>query len=162
MPDSSTTFPDLPPYTYVPGYAPHPISHPDGHLRDLKLPETWSHGDHFEWGKRLFNHGYYWESHEAWEHLWLELGRTSADALLVKGFIKLAASGVKCREGNAVGATRHATRSAELLQADSESVLFADCELVEVRQIAIRIAASPPTTFAEPSSEVVVLPGMSI
>ncbi|MER9007639.1 DUF309 domain-containing protein [Mesorhizobium sp. M0862] len=24
----------------------------------------------FRWGIDLFNHGYYWEAHEAWEPLW--------------------------------------------------------------------------------------------
>ncbi|MET2831203.1 DUF309 domain-containing protein [Mesorhizobium shangrilense] len=24
----------------------------------------------FRWGSDLFNHGYYWEAHEAWEPLW--------------------------------------------------------------------------------------------
>ena len=108
MTDSLDCFPDLPPYTYVPGFAAHPISHPDGHMRDFELPTDWSQSQFLQWGQRLFNNGYYWEAHEVWEHVWLELGRTTDDALIVKGLIKLAASGVKCREGNATGATRHA------------------------------------------------------
>ncbi len=162
MPELPTTFPDLPPYTYVPGYAPHPISHPDGHLRDFELPETWSHADHFEWGRRLFNSGYYWEAHEAWEHVWLELGRTSDEAMITKGFIKLAASGVKCREGNAAGAIRHATRSAVLLQSASDSTLFNNCDLNAVRENARACAASPPTAFVEPSSQAIALPGLQV
>jgi uncharacterized protein len=26
--------------------------------------------DAFGWGLDVFNHGYYWEAHEAWEGLW--------------------------------------------------------------------------------------------
>ncbi|MFK7820497.1 MAG: DUF309 domain-containing protein [Planctomycetaceae bacterium] len=162
MTDLSTNFPAFPPYTYVPGHAPHPISHPDGHMRDTTLPETWSNADYFEWGRRLFNNGFYWEAHEAWEHLWLELGRTTPEAMLVKGLIKLAASGVKCREGNAVGAIRHATRAAELLQSDPGSALFENCDLAAVRNVAKQVASSPSTEFVEPSSKVVVLPEMQV
>ena len=162
MSESLTKFPDLPPYTYVPGHAPHPVSHPDGHLRGFELPDAWSQADHFEWGRRLFNNGFYWEAHEAWEHLWLELGRTSDEALIVKGLIKLAASGVKCRECNATGAVRHATRSAALLQPGSTSTLFANCDLVAVKKTAETCAATPPVTFAPASSQPVTLPGMQV
>lgn len=162
MSDSENGFPDLPPYTYVPGFAVHPISHPDGHMRDFEVPQVWSNAQFLQWGKRLFNNGYYWEAHEAWEHLWLNLGRTTAEALAVKGLIKLAASGVKCREGNAVGATRHAVRCVELLQAGSSSVLFEDCNLAVVKGVAESIVKSAPVRFVEPSSQPVCLPGMQI
>lgn len=152
-------FPDLPPYTYVPGYAPHPISDPDGHMRKSRLPESWSPQDHFQWGKRLFDHGYYWEAHEAWEHLWLELGRASPEALTVKGWIKLAASAVKCREGNATGAIRHAMRAAELLRAGSDSSLFDARRLKVALESAERIAKTPPVDHVAPSDQPIPLPG---
>lgn len=154
--------PGLPPYTYVPGHAPHPVSDPDGHMQHFRLPATWSHGDHVRWGKRLFENGYYWEAHEAWEHVWLELGRTSAQALTVKGLIKLAASGVKCREGNAAGAIRHATRAAELLRCGSESTLFAGCDLNAARESAMRMIESPPVNHVSPSDQPVALPGLRL
>ena len=156
-------FPDLPPYTYVPGHAPHPVSDPEGHLRDVRPPEAWSRQDHLHWGKRLFDHGYYWEAHEAWEHLWLELGRKSQDALAVKGLIKLAASAVKCRQGSVTGAIRHATRAEQLLLADSDSVLFNGCcDLEAARKTARRIACSPPVNYVVPSDRPVPLPGFHI
>ena len=158
----SDELPDLPPYTYVPGYAPHPISDPKGHMQGASLPETWSNRDHLLWGKRLFDHGYYWEAHEAWEHLWIELGRTSMDATLVKGLIKLAASGVKCREGNAAGATRHATRAAELLGDGEASRLFDSGTIHVAYESATRIAQSPPINHVAPSSEPVALPGFEV
>lgn len=157
-----TDFPDLPPYTYVPGYAPHPVSDPDGHMQQISLPETWSQQDHLQWGTRLFEHGYYWEAHEAWEHLWLELGRTSEEALTIKGLIKLAASAVKCREGNSTGAIRHASRAAELLRPGSHSVLFEGCNLKAARESAKRIAESPLVDHVAPSDHPVPLPGLQI
>lgn len=63
----------------------------------------------------LFDRGYYWESHEAWEQVWIALGRTGEAADLVKGLIKLAAAGVKYLEGNLRGAQRHFARAVELL-----------------------------------------------
>lgn len=153
---------ELPPYTYVPGYAPHPISDPDGHLRAFRPPESWGLDDHFRWGVRLFQNGYYWEAHEAWEHVWLELGRTSDEAVAVKGLIKLAASGVKCREGQANGAVRHAMRAAELLSAAPESLHFAGEHLAVARRSADKIAASPPVNHVAPSDRPIPLPGFEI
>ena len=162
MVELRTDFPDLPPYTYVPGYAPHPVSAPDGHMQQTRPPDTWSQQDHLLWGKRLFEHGYYWEAHEAWEYLWLELGRTSEDALTVKGLIKLSASAVKCREGNATGAIRHASRAAELLRPGSHAVLFESCNLTAAYESANRIADSPPIDHVSPSGQAVSLPGLQV
>ena len=162
MPELDSDWPDLPPYTYVPGFAPHPISDPNGHLRSFCPPQAWDRQQHVQWGQQLFEHGYYWESHEAWEHLWWELGRASDDALIVKGLIKLAACGVKCREGNAVGAARHAKRAAELLAAGSESSLFKGLNLQTALDTAQQAAQTPPVNFVAPSHQPVPLPGMCI
>lgn len=77
--------------------------------------ENWSETEAFRWGLRLFDAGYYWEAHEAWESVWNSLPRHSSEAAFVQGLIKLAASGVKCLEGNRAGAVRHARRAEELL-----------------------------------------------
>jgi hypothetical protein len=123
-----------------------------------RLPTTWSLQDHLLWGKRLFNHGDDWEAHEAWGHSWLELGRTSRDALIVKGLIKLAASAVKCRELNAMGATRYASRAAELLRSDSDSALFHTCSVEAARESAGRLADTHPAGQFTPSAEPIQLP----
>jgi predicted metal-dependent hydrolase len=56
----------------------------------------------------LFNAGYYWEAHEAWEGCWHAVGRSGAVAALLKGLIRLAACGVKAREGRHEGVLSHA------------------------------------------------------
>lgn len=66
------------------------------------------------WAIDLFNHGYYWEAHEAWEAIWIVLGRRGAPADFIKGLIKLTAAGVKLRQRRPRGAVRHARRAAEL------------------------------------------------
>jgi hypothetical protein len=113
----------LPPYSYVTGLAPHPTSDPRGHsfghaeppARPLD-PASWRTNENYLYAIDLFNHGYYWEAHEAWEGLWHAAGRRGPTADFLKGLIKLAAAGVKAREGRAAGVRQHAKRAGELLQ----------------------------------------------
>ena len=114
---------DLPPYTYIPGRSPHPISDPAGHSYGARADSQASIRDGFEHGLKLFNHGYYWEAHEAWEGVWIALGRTGPQADFLKGLIKLAACGVKCLEGNETGARRHLRRASELFNSVKSSLL---------------------------------------
>lgn len=113
----------LPPYSYVPGLFPHPESDPQGHsFRAEPSPPTaptqttWRQCPEYLWGIDLFNCGYYWEAHESWERVWLACGRQGEIADFLKGLIKLAAAGVKAREGTAVGVERHARRAQELFE----------------------------------------------
>jgi predicted metal-dependent hydrolase len=122
MSDSPPQF-QLPPYTYVPGQSRHPISDPQGHsfgARHIECPPPdWQSlpiCELFQQARQLFNAGYYWESHEAWEGVWNAAGRSGLVADFVKALIKLAAAGVKLREASPTGAQRHLTRAAELLQ----------------------------------------------
>ena len=111
----------LPPYSYVPGLFPHPTNDPKGHLFGAPEPQIdfddrASVQSAHRWAIDLFNNGYYWEAHEIWEGLWHAYGRHGNEADFVKGLIKLAAAGVKAREGNAVGVRRHARRAHELFE----------------------------------------------
>ena len=82
----------LPPYAYLPGWFPHPIRDPRGHSYPItsKSPsfET-ADPDAFVWGMDLFNHGYYWEAHEAWEALWRSTRKGTAEHNLLHGLILL-------------------------------------------------------------------------
>lgn len=129
----------LPPYSFVPGHGhPHPVTDPAGHLHGREsvaalaaaelamLPAdparrreaiTTLLAQNPDWlhAVDLFNAGFYWEAHEAWEGLWHGLGRTTPEARLVQGLIRLAAACVKIREGSAEGVKRHTVRARELL-----------------------------------------------
>jgi molybdopterin-guanine dinucleotide biosynthesis protein A len=110
----------LPPYTHIPGVTPHPISDPAGHMHGnveeaATIDGQLTASEPYLWGRRLFQTGYYWEAHEAWEGLWHALGRSGPRADLVKGLIKLAAAGVKLREHNYEGLQRHLARAEELI-----------------------------------------------
>jgi predicted metal-dependent hydrolase len=114
---------ELPPYTFVPGRTPHPIRDPVGHLYGKPVespppvdPERWHDSRTYLLGVDLFNHGYYWEAHEVWEGLWRAAGRSGRTADFLKGLIKLAAAGVKVRQGQPRGVASHADGAAELFQ----------------------------------------------
>jgi predicted metal-dependent hydrolase len=117
----------LPPYTYVPGRSAHPSSDPAGHQfgqppeRAATLDEaSWQTNRTYHYGIDLFNHGYYWEAHEAWEGLWHACGRRGTTADFLKGLIKLAAAGVKLREDNPRGVRTHAANAATLFRRTAE------------------------------------------
>ncbi len=68
------------------------------------------------YGIDWFNHGYYWEAHEAWEGLWNACGRRGPTGSFLKALIALAAAGLKARGGNPRGVAAHARRAVELFR----------------------------------------------
>lgn len=132
----------LPLYAYTPGKSPHPHSEAAGHSYGIVLPvpEPISGANaathpRYRWAVDLFNHGYYWEAHEAWESLWLAAGRTGPIADFLKGLIHLAAAGVKIREGVPAGVHSHAKRALDLFGSVAEDRFLA-LDLNQVRRIA--------------------------
>jgi predicted metal-dependent hydrolase len=79
-------------------------------------PEPWWRCRGYLRGLDLFNHGDYWEAHEAWEAVWHVAGRQGPTAALLKGLIKLAAAGVKTRAGSWSGRRRHCRRAVDLFR----------------------------------------------
>jgi hypothetical protein len=108
----------VPRYAYLPGRGQHPVRHPEGHSYSLHpvLVSASNASEEFAWGQDLFNHGYYWEAHEAWEGLWRSADRGSPMRAFLKGLILLSAAGVKIREGKRMPAIRHAGRAGALLR----------------------------------------------
>jgi uncharacterized protein len=120
--DSGPPLEPLPTYSFVPGGPwPHPTRSPHGHsfgrdtskLQPIETINT-AHSAPFLRGIALFNAGYYWEAHDAWESLWHAHGRHGVVADVIKALIKLAAAGVKVREGHDHGVRTHASRAADL------------------------------------------------
>ena len=136
----------LPPYAYVPGHdLPHPVTDPRGHsyhahtktngvpqplagLAHLRpdpvsrcrvLAASLAADPQWRFALDLFNGGWYWEAHEAWEGFWIALGRTTPDARFIQGLIHLAAAAVKIREGKPNGVARHTQRAWDLLGVSS-------------------------------------------
>lgn len=169
----------FPPYTHVPGVTPHPIGDPRGHSFGqshaacdppdwLGLPDC----ELFRRGCHLFNAGYYWEAHEAWEGVWMAVGRTGLIADFVKGLIKLAAAGVKLREGSTIGAQRHLVRAEELLRStqvqlstqtldarDSNASLSSSCQLKQAITLVKNLLQELPDIPAANAGQPVMLLG---
>jgi hypothetical protein len=146
-PDRERLIPDepLPPYSYVTGRFPHPTGDPAGHSYGHAPPESppfdprrWQDSRAYLWGCDLFNHGYYWEAHETWESLWNVCGRRGPAADFLKGLIKLAAAGVKAREGRAGGVRRHFARAAQLFRSvrSEAGASYAGLDLAHLIQLA--------------------------
>jgi hypothetical protein len=134
--------PDLPfpPYSYVPGRFPHPLSDPRGHSFGVKTqrpsppdPEQWQLCRPYLYGLDLFNHGYYWEAHEVWEGLWHACDRAGQTARFLKGLIKLAAAGVKVNEGIPQGVRNHARRAVGLFREIAEETGGEECRYLGFR-----------------------------
>lgn len=156
---------ELPPYSYVPGQGlAHPTGTPEGHSFERHEPParaldeaTWRQNETWLYAIDLFNHGYYWEAHEAWEALWHAAGRRGLTADLLKGLIKLTAAGVKSREGRPAGVRQHAARAAELLAgAKALGERAFGLSIGEIETAARNIAAdgnfSPPRMLLTPDS----------
>jgi hypothetical protein len=96
----------FPPYRYIPGKAPHPIRDPGGHSygHPIEQPETfdavgWRSCDQYLYGIDLFNHGFWWEAHEALEAVWVGAGRKTDTGLFVQGLIQIAVAHLKRFQG---------------------------------------------------------------
>ena len=93
---------DFPPYAFLPGRHPHPTRDPHGHSHGLEEgaadylpPERWRENADYLWGVDLYNHGYLWEAHEAWEGLWHTAKHDELQASLLQGLIQCAAACLK-------------------------------------------------------------------
>jgi hypothetical protein len=113
----------FPAYSFVPGLFPHPYSDPQGHSYQRPSDQTarpdptcWADCREYLFALDLFNHGYYWEAHEAWEGLWNAAGRHGLLADFIKGLIQLAVAGVKVRQRQPKGVRNHANRAADLFR----------------------------------------------
>ena len=140
----------LPPYAYVPGWFPHPTRDPNGHSYGAVIehpeppdPENWRSCRPYFCAVDLFNHGYFWEAHEAWEELWNASPRFGPTRHFLQGLIRLAASAVKAREGNTRGVQRHSRRAAQLFRetaADGASDEYMGLSLGELIRLANKLA----------------------
>lgn len=157
----------LPPYAFVSPHWPHPRRHPEGHSAGAPEPtappldpDGWARSLAYRQSIDLFNHGYYWEAHEGWEALWNAAGRTGPTAELMKGLIKLAAAGVKGRQGRLEGVRRHAERAAEHLRAAARATGRTRMAGLALEELALRcetIAARPEALRGDPTVPVDVV-----
>ncbi len=143
---------DVPPYTFSPGTeTPHPIRDPRGHSHNRKGrppkpldPDAWADNRTYLLAIDLFNLGYYWEAHEAWDRLWrVSGGPDSTVGRFVKGLVKLSAAGMKVRESSIHGVRRHAASAGEVfadVAAEAGTEYFCGLKLTMLQFAADRAA----------------------
>ncbi|WDI41242.1 DUF309 domain-containing protein [Bremerella sp. P1] len=138
--------PDLPfpPYAYVPGLFPRPETAFGGDTT----------GQSFRYGVDLFNHGFYWEAHEAWESAWNVYARAGEPAKLLKGLIHLTACGVKARQHSLHGVEVHAGKAIVLLENVREDLGIASLRSLTEQVKKVR---ETPSRFLSESQENVVI-----
>jgi len=148
----------LPPYAYRPGRTPHPTRDPEGHSYGVKTetrsppnPEDWRACGEYLYGIDLFNHGFYWEAHEAWEGLWVACGRRGPTGTFLQALINLAAAGFKARWGNARGMRANAKTALDLFAAAArypavQQTRYMGLDVRMLADFAERISRSTGTT----------------
>lgn len=123
----------FPPYRYIPGRSPHPTRDPAGHSfgreqsagADIDL-QDWRHCEPYLYGVDLFNHGFWWEAHEAWECCWIAAGRTTETGFFLQGLIQVAAACLKNYQGHDRAAQRLAAEGLDKFPARDEMLLGID------------------------------------
>lgn len=91
---------------------PHPRNDPKGHSYaedEEYLPHfaesDWAICIPYLYGVDLFNNGYWWEAHEAWETVWIAAGRKTPTGTFIQGLIQVAAGQLKRLMDEPEGAT---------------------------------------------------------
>jgi hypothetical protein len=69
-------------------------------------PERWQESEGYLHGVDLYNHGFLWEAHEAWEDLWHVSKHVSVQADYYQGLIQCAAACLKIPMGQPTGLRR--------------------------------------------------------
>lgn len=115
---------EFPRYAYLPGRDAHPTRDAAGHSFGAPdepppyvAPAEWRASREYLWGADLYNHGYLWEAHEAWESLWHVAKREPEQASFLQGLIQCAAACLKVRMNQPTGMQRLAALGLEKLAA---------------------------------------------
>ncbi len=120
----------FPAYAYVPGAAPHPTRDPKGHSYQTEPedavevcpPDKWGSCAPYLFGVDLYNAGYLWEAHEAWESLWHVSKHDLPQAQFIQGLIQCTAATLKVRMEQPVGVEKLGTQGTERMETTALAV----------------------------------------
>ena len=146
---------DFPPYAFLPGKDPHPTRDPEGH--SYGHPEEpgpyfdaaeWRENEDYLYGADLYNHGYLWEAHEAWEGLWHSAKHDAVQADHLQGLIQCAAACLKVRMGQPRGLARLSELGTKRLEgvARSSGGFYMGVALYDWIEAVRAFAASEPSS----------------
>ena len=138
----------LPAYRFIPGETPRPSRDPEGHSRNEAsasrapwTPDEWRALEEWLWAVDLFNHGYWWECHEALEGLWHAAGRRTPHARFAQSLVHLSAALLNRRRGHAEASRRQAARAMRGLRA-ARGALGRVVMGVDVERLAADVSAT--------------------
>jgi len=145
----------LPPYPFVPGEGePHPHVDPAGHgvappgAPAGWRPARWADLEAWRYAVDLYNHGFWWECHEALEALWRAAERDTAPARFVQGLILVSAACLNRRRGSPAAADQACRGVARIESVDAPGGrymgLAIDPFAREVRRFFAGDAPAPP------------------
>jgi hypothetical protein len=147
----------LPAHAYVPGRSPTPrpaaerdpsAGSPESPGLGDDVPGDWRRQPAYLWGLDLYNHGYPWEAHEAWESLWVHAPRGSVVRDMLQALIQCAAAVVHARAGRATGQARLAGRALGRLAA-VRARAGSRCLGIDIDELARAMRAYGPSGRAE-------------
>jgi uncharacterized protein len=107
----------LPATAFLPGRSARPTAALAGRnsAGDLTASTWRTHADYL-WGVDLYNAGFAWEAHEAWEEIWRGTPQPSSERLFLQGLIQCAAASVKSALGQTDAVQRIAKRALDRLE----------------------------------------------
>jgi len=106
----------FPPYRFISGATPHPTLDPRGHSfrrpgettpsTRWVAPADWASSCQYLYAADLYNHGYWWEAHEAWEELWQQAEKAATQGRFLQGLIQVSACHLKLHISRREGVKR--------------------------------------------------------
>ena len=151
----------FPAYAYLPGAAPHPTRDPEGHSyqtgEEEKVetcpPNDWGSCAPYLFGVDLYNAGYLWEAHEAWESLWHVSKHDRPQAQFIQGLIQCTAAALKVRMRQPVGVERLGAQGTERMESTALAVTphYMGLDILSfIEDFREFVAGSPTSTEARP------------
>ncbi len=146
----------FPPYPFLPGRDPHPTNDPRGHSYGVseskppyRPPQRWRENDEYLFGVDLYNHGFLWEAHEAWESVWHPTKHDAVQAELLQGLIQCAAASLKIPMEQPAGLAKLASLGTARLErvAQSSGSPFMGLDVASFVHAFRKFAASSPSSI---------------
>jgi hypothetical protein len=160
---------DFPAYAFLPGRDPHPTRDPRGHSYGEEEapprhfePERWRENEAYLFGVDLYNHGYLWEAHEAWEGLWHLAKRDLVQADFLQGLIQCAAACLKVAMDQPAGLAKLSSLGLSRLErvaAHAGPIYMGLAVEPFVRELRAFAASSPTSAEDRPRIELLDGPG---
>lgn len=126
---------------------------PSFHIIPRSENTPWREHPGYLHGIDLFNHGCYWEAHEAWEDLWLPLDKEDPVRIHTQGLIQASAALLKIRLQQPQPASTIWYRGKarlEEIQLRFPNEIFRGIELVEFCKNIDRIIEQEDSDFTQP------------